>query len=113
MLNMFITTIILIFIALHEVKMSSQGGPLQSTITKRTPLSSHQITCIVENVVTQLHGPINAACHSVPRQLGQLYSSIDVVQSVFEGLNNFPVFCHCDCGQVLININYLEGLQCF
>ena len=101
---MFITAIILIIFALHEVEMSSHKKPLQSTIAKRAFLSSDQITCIADNVVTRLDGPSNAACRSVASQLGQLYNSDDEVQSISGGLNNFQVFCLPECGQVLIDI---------
>lgn len=103
-MSMFTTVIILIIVALHEVKTSSQGKPLQSTLAKRAILSSDQITCIVDNVATRLDGPSNTTCRSVASQLGQLYNSIDVAQSISGGLNNFPEFCRVACGQVLIDI---------
>ena len=97
---------ILIIFALHEVEMSSLEKPLQSTIAKRATLTSEQITCIVDSVVTELDGPSNAACRNVASQLDQLYNSDDVIQSISGsgGLNNFLEFCRPECGQVLIDI---------
>lgn len=96
---MFTTAAILVIVALHEVKMSSQQKPLQSTIAKRATLSSEQILCITDSVMTELDGSSNAACLSAVTLLG---NSLDVVQSI-PAEQFFPEFCRRECGQVLIN----------
>ena len=86
--------------------MSSLKKSLQSTIVKRATLTSEQITCIEDSVVTELDGSSNAACRNVASELRSLYTSSpsDVAESISRGQELFPVFCRPECGQVIINI---------
>lgn len=99
-MNMFTTATVLIIITLHDVVMSSREKPLHSIVAKQD-ITDDQVQCIIRTLTPQLDD--NATCANVADQLGSLYFSPDVVQSLSTQLSLFPELCRPSCGQVLID----------
>ena len=97
------TSFFIVVIGLH-VAISLQEVPLQAhTIDKRVSVTSDQIACISSFLTDELDDPSDGDCLNVATQLGSLYGSTDVVQSISTGIASFPEFCRPGCGQVLLN----------
>ena len=80
--------------------MSSQEKPLRSVVAKQD-ISEEEIACLTRTLTPQLKD--NAACANIAFQLGSLYGSSDVVQSLSQQQGLFPELCRPECGQVLID----------